>query len=80
MRLIDAEKLKSDVKNARWIAPEDEGEARMLIDNQMTVNAEPVVHCKDCKYLDTYYCALRKMDDDVEPLEPEDFCSYGERK
>lgn len=50
-----------------------------LINNQPTVDAVPVVRCKDCKYHDEgenyiYCCALQtKCPDDAEF-----FCKYGE--
>lgn len=46
-----------------------------------TVDAIPVVHCKDCKYLGIKdlgdgYCQ-KKMAGIISPY---DFCSYGERR
>ena len=65
------------------------------IDNAPTVDAVPVVRCKDCKYADTerrnatekrYYnsilfCRNSNLCND-EPLAmwPDDFCSYGVAK
>lgn len=59
-------------------------ELQGCIEDAPTVDAVPVVHCKDCTYTTLYedsdgvYCTnicglyTRVMDDD--------FCSYGERK
>lgn len=38
-----------------------------------TVDAEVVVHCKDCRKFKTYSCRMVASGYD-------DFCSYGERK
>lgn len=48
---------------------------------QPTVDAIPVIHCKDCRYLGIKglgdgYCR-KKMAGNISPY---DFCSYGERK
>lgn len=45
------------------------------IDNAPTIDAEPVVRCKDCKqYNGKIECGCGIL------TEPDDFCSYGERK
>ena len=71
MRLIDACALQEEYK-ARH-----SGKRLLLIDVAPTVNAVPVVRCKDCnEYQDNFHwCKLH----DVE-MQPLDFCSYGERK
>jgi len=46
MRLIDADALKEDL--TRFYA--NEVTARDLIDEQPTIDAVPVVRCKDCKH------------------------------
>ena len=48
-----------------------------------TIDAVPVVRCKDCKY---YEIHKPKVLENCErkgyiiPMKPDDFCSYGERK
>lgn len=65
MRLIDADEFKAF--NARWMANEkdpDKKRARetrnelfnTFIDMQETVDAVPVVRCKDCMYCDKHTC------------------------
>lgn len=74
MRLIDADKLERQEYwgNERcfdYVDAED-------IDNAPTVDAVPVVRCKDCKHEfggSCIICGFQKR-------KPEDFCSYGERK
>lgn len=41
-----------------------------------TVDAVPVVRCKDCDHLFGTLCAVCGL----LPRKPDDFCSYGERK
>ena len=93
MRLIDGDKLIETYK--KWIpqllSKEDEGDRRgvetciMVLEDMQTVDAVPVVRCKDCvngtvfvnkqgaEYVD---CVL----DDYSVRKPTDYCSYGERK
>ena len=81
MRLIDADKLERqefDGEDAcfAYVDAED-------IDNAPTVDAVPVVRCKECKWdrpdtlLDKHWCSrlLGSME-----VRENDFCSYGERK
>ena len=64
MRLIDADEFKAF--NARWMANEkdpDKKRARetrtqlfnTFIDMQETIDAVPVVRCKNCKYSEHWY-------------------------
>lgn len=89
MRLIDADKLEKQEYwgNERcfdYVDAED-------IDNAPTVDAVPVVRCKGCKHYRNYpngLCYLhtepktnaRGHSGNAVCVEPEDFCSYGERK
>lgn len=78
MRMIDADELEKEWTIA---SPEpyntDAVEVLDSIRNMPTIDAVPVVRCKDCKYRDgtpgqpNIQCG--NMHDD-------DFCSYGERK
>ncbi len=85
MRLIDADRL-FEVIDGNVPAPyEDSREAKeeclREIDEALTIDAVPVIRCKDCKHHDEgenfIYCwALQtKCPDD-----PEFFCKYGKRK
>lgn len=76
MRLIDAdaldmyERLKSYYGDA-WRDAQEE------IDNAPTVDAVPVIRCKDCKYYERGEdeCVLSGFDTDGY-----EFCSWAERK
>ena len=50
-----------------------------------TIDAVPVVRCRDCKHYDMGVCLKIYSDGNAHPeawqsRKPEDFCSYGERK
>ena len=81
MRLIDADALKNTIKNM----PNDYygdlciGDALKEIDDAPTIDAVPVVRCRECKHYQTdvlfnhnYCCGRRRK--------PDDYCSYGERR
>lgn len=94
MRLIDADNQSLQEAIGR-IVFQTRQDVYDLIATQPTIDAMPVVYCKDCKYADTerrnatekrYYnsilfCRNSNLCND-EPLAmwPDDFCSYGERK
>lgn len=89
-RLIDADKLLEIYK--KWIpqllSKEDEGDRRgvetciAVLEDMQTVDAVPVVRCRECKHCDpeNHHCDHHMGT--VAPLrrEPDGFCSYGERK
>lgn len=76
MRLIDADKFVLALMDAS-LSSVDEDTILDLVDSIHTVDAVPVVRCRDCKYRDgtpgqpNILCAQMHEDD---------FCSYGERK
>ena len=82
-RLIDANALKSYMdecsKETRFRVYY--GYATSFIDAAPTVDAVEVVRCRECKYhkdtsvRENKHCALTGN-----PVEYDDFCSYGERK
>lgn len=88
MRLIDADELVSKIdelsEGAGFYKPIYEGFSK-AVKNQPTIDAVPVVRCKDCKYhriMETkesflwwHNCKLLCAD-----IDEDDFCSYGERK
>ena len=49
------------------------------IENCPTVDAVPVVRCRECKWFGLAGCAIQIVDDTDKPSE-DDFCSFGERK
>lgn len=56
-----------------------------VISNMPTVDAVPVVRCKDCRFSDWYTAVDRKrryycMEHDSSGHEENDYCSYGKRE
>ena len=52
-------------------------EAKLTLDAMPTVDAVPVVRCKDCKHYDGKWCLLLDM---VNSDMGDWFCAYGERR
>ena len=57
-----------------WYRP---GDGLVIDANAPTVDAVPVVRCRECKYHNKPPCPMRLS---FNLTEDEDFCSYGERK
>lgn len=95
-RLIDADSLEKsltekgdDYKVSMFATADDCNIARLVafecaeeVKNAPTIEAEPVVHCKDCKFFRPYEGEEHKGDcAELIGLEScvyeEDFCSYG---
>ena len=87
MRLIDAdaliENIIESIPDLRKFSTKTVGE---VIDNTPTVDAVPVIRCKDCKWYKTNYSWDGKEHRVcvIEAYEPvrkaDDFCSRAERK
>ena len=77
MRLISAEEIES-LFNAQI----EQGATDLFdafddaLQDAQTVDAVPVVRCKDCTHLYGKLCTVCGL----LPRKPDDFCSYGERK
>lgn len=84
MRRIDADKFILALMDAS-LSSVDEDTILDLVDSIPTVDAVPVVRCKDCKYYEMGVCLKIYSDGNVhqdawQRRKPVDFCSYGERK
>ena len=88
-RLIDADKLKTEMVKSRQFHAENCRENNLLarcatiVDEQPTVDAVKVVRCKDCKYRagvdEPNICGVCKLVSN-RYCNGEDYCGYGERK
>ena len=82
-RLIDANALIAEYDRVHVGEP---GKARKLIEDAPTVDAVPVVRCRDCKWSQIRRCNDTKTQhactktNALLDVSPEAFCSYGERK
>ena len=90
MRLIDADALMDVIKQHEYRLATKQGAIdygmftlgiQQAVDEQPTVDAVPVVRCKDCKWLydemDDYCCRSHRG---LVRICENSFCSYGERK
>lgn len=94
MRLIDAKKLRDAIIQMTTDHRKDDFGGQLLhytgviaeIDSAQTVDAEPVVRCKDCKYSEPWYadkrlCSLWYAEENAGAGVWEDgYCSYGKRR
>ena len=79
MRLIDADTMREDwLENGENEYVYDTNAVLDSIDDQPTVDAVPVVRCKDCRYSkrkgNLYECPF------FDEIRPDEYCSSGERK
>ena len=83
-RLIEANAFLKDILTAgigKTIIEYSESDIGYMIRKRTTVDAVPVVRCKDCKWLydemDDYCCRSHRG---LVRICENSFCSYGERK
>ena len=91
MRPIDAKQLEKQVKEAfETINPVLMGQMLRWIRKQKTIDAVPVVRCRECKYSRINHLMKKDIlscenidvcgEEYLFERKPDDFCSYGERK
>ena len=96
MRLIDADKAVNEIAELiayEWGYEGIEEDVKRIIDDQPTVDAVPVVRCKDCKYSEPakYEPSHRKIVICTHPhfctyfikgvfKKHDSFCDFGERR
>lgn len=93
MRLIDADELNKTLGidsdscsmcswgyRGRCSRGCDFEDACCAIDDAPTIDAVPVVRCRDCKWYKTMYCKMDRWTDlvTVYVAKKDDYCSYGE--
>ena len=80
MRLIDADAVKFRVEygyDNHGVLLVPYRDIKKSMEATKTVDAVPVVRCKDCKYTGGDFVCYRGV---MVQHKPEDFCSYGERR
>ena len=88
MRLIDADALKEGLKEKMFGQPFERIFVSSVVDSEPTIDAVPVVRCRECKHLNVVnrkelYARCPKTNTVFLPFEldtREHFCSLGERK
>ena len=87
MRLIDADRLSEAIYDNVPAPYEDASWAKenclAEIEAAQTVDAVPVVRCRECKhrkYDDIFGMIWCNRDSCTKRVKPDDFCSYGEKR
>ena len=81
MRLIDADAFLERMSKDPLFPLVERYGLSSVIQHEPTVDAEPVIRCRDCKYLRLTGMVWKCKNELVMMLcEPDDFCSMGERK
>ena len=91
MRMIDADALMDVIRQHEYRLATKQGSIdygmftlgiQQAVDEQQTIDAVPVVRCRECKHCDpeNYHCDHPMGTAAPLRREPDDFCSYGERK
>ena len=91
MRLIDASALMDVIRQHEYRLATKQGSIdygmftlgiQQAVDEQPTVDAVPVIRCRECKHCDpeNYHCDHPMSTGAPLSRKPDDFCSYGERK
>lgn len=88
MRLLDADELREDVdRTLNWNTNNEYNmysDIMDMIDEAPTVEAEPIIRCKDCKYwsepnMFDSYCRKMSITDNIIYTEPNHYCGFAER-
>lgn len=87
MRPIDADAFLKDILTAgigKTIIEYSESDIGYMIRKRPTIDAVPVVRCRECKHRGTDDCIFHikgePADEELLLKLDNDFCSYGERK
>lgn len=77
MRLVDADNAREGFSGDRVTG----AVMRRIFDSLPTIDAVPVVRCRECKYYKPgEYFSPCVLPQGLECAKPDDFCSYGQRK
>lgn len=93
MRLIDADALMDVIRQHAYLLATKQGSIgygmfmlgiQQAVDGQPTIDAIPIVRCRDCKHRGTNECIFHikgePADEELLKKLDNDFCSYGERR
>lgn len=82
MRLIDADYVKSKLNKAA-LGGHLHYYVCGVIDDAPTIDAEPIVRCKNCEFVDTLECPMNYIDHQrliFSNRSPDWFCAEGVKK
>lgn len=85
MRMISPDEAKKIARDF-FVNPYDAISTCTVIDKTPTIDAVPVVRCRECSHCtmtvgyNGYGRFCRIWGRDFQPVKDDDFCSYGERK
>ena len=90
-RLIDSDALMDVIRQHEYRLATKHGSVdygmftpgiQQAVDEQPTIDAVPVVRCRECNHCDpeNYHCDHPMGTSAPLRRKPDDFCSYGERK
>lgn len=77
MRIIDADLLK---KHYAWWEDDRQKLFDSIVDSQPTVDAVPVIRCKDCRFRNQFGFCHRWLWVSAPKMEDDEYCSGAERK
>ena len=86
MRMIDVDELMDFIDMGHLRNPLEscfsERDVVDMLESRLTVDAVPVVRCRECNHCDpeNYHCDHPMGTAAPLRRKPDDFCSYGERK
>ena len=79
-RLIDADALYMNLVKMKDFGELTAKKAIRIVENAPTVDAVPVIRCKDCKCFGNYESYGHYCENDNFVTTGEEFCSWAERK
>lgn len=80
---VDREKVIKEIDKGDLLVGNNAEWAKEIVYRTPTEDVRPVVRCKDCKYYETgkdYTPYCTNFENLLEEMNPDDYCSYGERK
>ena len=84
MKLIDADALAKFIDYGHLNNPNEklysENDIREMIDMMPTVDAVPVVRCRECRFRDRFGFCRRWLWQKAPKMEDDEYCSGAERK
>lgn len=85
MRLIDADALIEKLRRDPLFELVEQYGISGVIDNAPTIDAVPVIRCKECKHSEPWYrdrrrCSMWDEEGDLVCVWDDGFCNYAERE